>query len=159
MKHDVEEFLVACDICQQSKTLLWSQTGLLQLLPIPKQVWDDISLHFIERLPHSKGYDMMFVIIDLLSKYAHGTINAWNIYERGGVSPWFSSFDCFRHDKIFLSLFWTELSKLEAPHSSVAQPIIYRRMGKQRWGIGALKHIYVVYHQTTKIMGPLVVSV
>lgn len=45
--------------------------GLLQPLPILSQVWEDITMNFIDELPKSNIYDTIMVIVDRLTKYSH----------------------------------------------------------------------------------------
>ena len=67
----VHTYVQECEICQKTKTETLAPAGLLQPLPIPCQVWGDITLDFIEGLPISHGRDTIMVIVDRLSKFAH----------------------------------------------------------------------------------------
>lgn len=44
---------------------------LLQLLPIPTDIFTDISMDFIFELPQSQGKNVIYVVVDRLMKYAH----------------------------------------------------------------------------------------
>lgn len=71
MTKDVRQFVKNCQICQSNKNDLAAYPGLLQPLPIPEEVWSDVSMDFITGLPKSNGKTVLFVVVDRLSKYAH----------------------------------------------------------------------------------------
>jgi len=71
MKTDIKNFVATCEVCQRNKSDNLSPAGLLQPLPIPTQVWTDISMDFIGGLPKSNGKDSILVVVDRLTKYAH----------------------------------------------------------------------------------------
>ena len=52
---DVQQHVRNCSTCQSCKYDSIASPGLLQPLPIPTQVWHDISMDFIEGLPKSFG--------------------------------------------------------------------------------------------------------
>ncbi|XP_057424795.1 uncharacterized protein LOC130718278 [Lotus japonicus] len=71
MKSDIKNYVAACDVCQRNKSDTLTPAGLLQPLPVPTQVWTDISMDFVTGLPKSMGKDTILVVVDRLTKYAH----------------------------------------------------------------------------------------
>jgi hypothetical protein len=71
MKNFVMEKVSQCPICQISKPEHVQYPGLLDPLKIPSTKWSEISMDFIEGLPKSRGKDVILVVVDRLTKYAH----------------------------------------------------------------------------------------
>jgi hypothetical protein len=71
MKKDVETLVSQCPICQRSKHEHCHYPGLLDPLPVPDMAWTHISMDFVEGLPKSQGKDIIMVIVDRFTKYAH----------------------------------------------------------------------------------------
>ncbi|GJU03261.1 ty3-gypsy retrotransposon protein [Tanacetum coccineum] len=115
---NVSNSIKSCSICQQVKAPNHMPYGLLQPLPIPSRVWDDLSMDFITHLPPSNGKTVIWVIVDRLSKFAHflslptnfiaaslASIFLHEIYRLHGLP---NSIVTDR-DPLFLSRFWKEL--------------------------------------------------
>lgn len=71
MKKDVDRQMTECPTCQIAKPEHIHVPGLLDPLQIPEMAWTHISMDFIEGLPKSHGKDVILVVVDRLTKYAH----------------------------------------------------------------------------------------
>ena len=72
VKKDVAEFVSKCLTCQQVKAEHQAPSGMLQPLSIPVWKWEWITMDFLIGLPRTlKGNDVVWVIVDRLTKSAH----------------------------------------------------------------------------------------
>lgn len=121
MRTDVKDFIRTCPTCQATKYQPSAPAGLLQPLPLPHAVWDDLSMDFIIGLPPSGGKTAIMVVVDRLSKYAHFSALPRR-FSAPLVAQVFLSDICRLHglpktivtdrDRIFVSQFWRELFRL-----------------------------------------------
>jgi transposase InsO family protein len=72
LKRDVVAHVAMCDVSQRVKAEHKRSAELLYPLKIPEWKWKEIGMDFITGLPHtSKGYDLIWVIVDRLTNVAH----------------------------------------------------------------------------------------
>jgi hypothetical protein len=129
MKNTVQDFVKGCDVCQRQKYMASSPGGLLQPLPVPDRIWEDLSMDFITGLPKSKGYEAILVVVDRLSKYAH-FVPLKHPYTARVIAEVFVKELVRLHgvplsivsdrDPIFMSNFWQELFKLQGTKLKVS---------------------------------------
>ena len=58
-------------MCPRPKTETLSRAKLLQPQPIPYQIWDDITMDFIDGFPSSQGKNAILVAVDRPSESSH----------------------------------------------------------------------------------------
>jgi len=121
MRSDDVKFISECSVCQVTKYETKKPAGLLQPLPIPLAIWEDLSLDFITGLPPSHGLSVILVVVDRFSKGAHfGALPA--NYSAFKVASLFLDIICKHHgiprslvsdrDPVFISQFWHKLFRL-----------------------------------------------
>lgn len=71
MQLEVKDFVRSCPVCQKNKSENTPYPGLLAQLPIADIAWTQISMDFVEGLPKSNRKDVILVIVDRFTKYAH----------------------------------------------------------------------------------------
>lgn len=121
MAKDIKNWVRECSICQMHKYSTQKPMGLLQPLPIPSRVWEDISMDFITHLPQVHGKSVIWVVVDRLSKFGH-FIALPTSFSAASLTPVFMVEIHRLHgmpktivsdrDRVFVSKFWQELFKL-----------------------------------------------
>ncbi|CAI7905689.1 unnamed protein product [Closterium sp. NIES-53] len=122
MHADVREFIRSCPTCQQFKAHATNRYGLLQPIPPPIKVWDEVTMDFIMDLPRTpRSYNAILVVVDRLSKMTHfipthTTVTAPDtarlFFDHIVRLHGFPSAIILDRDPRFLSNFWQSLFKL-----------------------------------------------
>lgn len=120
LKQDVIAFVKACPVCQINKAEHCPYPGLLEPLPVPDFAWAHVSIDFVEGLPLSENKDLILVVVDRFTKYAHfiamkhpitveSVARAFSetIFKLHGMSVVIVT----DRDKIFTSNLWQQLFK------------------------------------------------
>lgn len=124
IRKDVTEYVGQCNLCAKTKTSRHKPYGKLQALRPPSGAWEEVTMDFIGPLPWSTDpatqveYDMIYVIMDRLTKYAYfipivTTTNAEelayvfmrHVFASHGMPSRLVS----DRDKLFRSKFWQSL--------------------------------------------------
>lgn len=120
MKKEAQTFIRQCVVCQQTKYSSQKPNDLLQPLPLPNHVWEDVSMDFVTGLSSSKGYTVIMVVVDRFSKAIHlrALASGFTAYK---VAELFVSMVCKLHglpksivsdrDPEFISRFLSDLFK------------------------------------------------
>nr|GFC92321.1 putative reverse transcriptase domain-containing protein [Tanacetum cinerariifolium] len=75
MKADIATYVSKCLTCAKVKAGHQKPSGLLVQPKIPEWKWDNITMNFVTKLPKSsQGYDIIWVIVDRLTKSAIFTL-------------------------------------------------------------------------------------
>ncbi|CAA0831446.1 Uncharacterized mitochondrial protein AtMg00860, partial [Striga hermonthica] len=129
LRGDVRDYVRRCDECQRTKADARRPGGLLQPLPVPARIWEDITMDFIEGLPLSNGFNGVMVVVDRLIKYAH-FIPLTHPYTAKSIAKLFVEYVMKLHgvprsivsdrDRIFMSSFWSEFFKLQGTELSMS---------------------------------------
>jgi transposase InsO family protein len=81
MLADIERYIKNCHPCHRADVPRDKTPGFLHPLPIPDRPWQHVTMDFKSMPPSKEGYDMVFVVVDRLSKQAvslpcHKTVTA-----------------------------------------------------------------------------------
>lgn len=120
MAKDITVWVTECEVFQPFKSEHVKYPGLLEPISVPHNVWEVVTMDFIEALPKSSGIDTILVIIDKYYKYCHlmalqhpfTATQVVKLVLQTVVKLYGPPVVMIRDlDKIFISNFWTALFK------------------------------------------------
>ena len=122
LRQDVEEYVRNCPVCQRTKAPRQLPAGQLSSLPIPDNIWEEIALDFIVKLPPTKirgtVFDSILVVVDRFSKMSLyiPACESWkapdfaSVFFERVVALWgLPKGIVSDRGALFTSAFWTEL--------------------------------------------------
>jgi hypothetical protein len=126
MKREIARYVSECDTCRRIKANHLRPIGNLQPLSIPEWKWENICMDFIVGLPHTpRGYNLIWVIVDRLTKSAH-LIPVATTYRVRQYAELYISHIVRYHDipktiisdrgSIFVAHFWEQLHECLGTH-------------------------------------------
>jgi hypothetical protein len=71
MHNYVKKYMQGCATCSRAKKRNYKLHRVLRPLPIPEGPWQWTESDHIVKLPKSKGYDSIYVVVDRFTKMAH----------------------------------------------------------------------------------------
>jgi hypothetical protein len=71
MRKVTSDYIRSCSTCLLNKSENVPYPGLLQPLLIPEMAFQHLTMDFVEGLPKSENKDIILVVVDKLTKYAH----------------------------------------------------------------------------------------
>lgn len=159
---DVRRFVKNCDTYGRSTIWRDKKRGLLKPLPVPSQIWQEISMDFITGLPHSgpEKCTVLLVIIDRLSKGVILIPVAPNRFDTEGLAKIFIKFYLPHHwipraivsdrGSQFVNGFWkTVCDKLKISHrlSTAYHPEIDGQTERANQEVETYVRKFVTYEQ------------
>lgn len=119
---NVKTSIKRCSVCHHHKYQTQKKKGLLQPLPTPNQVWEDLFMDFVTHFPTYFSHIIIWVIYDRLNKYVNFIALPTRFTAQYLAHRFFVEI-CRLHgvhksivsdrDPLFLSAFWKQLFKVQ----------------------------------------------
>ena len=136
MKEDVRHFILSCDACQKNKARHIKPHGLAQVLKVPMEPWEHISIDFCGPFPKTKkGWDYICAIICNLTRMVSLVPCNKTITSKGAAQLYLDrvlsrfGLSKYRHSDRgpqFLARFWTclwEMLGIDLAPPTIQNPI------------------------------------